>query len=206
MGVYGRLRPDGSRGGAGAKARLWFPAAWDSNATEPELPDAPAFVHYFAGLVSLADWVASNDAAGFFPYDGHGDGDRARFSRERASEVLRPMCVDVEDARADLRRRTPAFGDVFRAPHSGPFAATPLQRAMEDRTLGSVVIAESETGSGKTEAELWRFKTLFEAGKVDALNGVPPERATRHSHPILHCPMRWTFDPSPAPRGRRRFG
>ena len=160
----------------GRRARRWFPAAWGSNAAEPELPGAPAFVHYFAGLVSLADWIASNDAAGFFPYDGHGDGERAQFSRARAREVLRRMRIDVEDARADLRRRTPAFGDVFRAPYGGPFSATPLQRTMEDRTLGSVVIAESETGSGKTEAALWRFKILFEAGKVDALAFLLPTR------------------------------
>ena len=160
----------------GRRARRWFPAAWNNHAGESELPDAPAFVHYFAGLVSLADWIASNDATGFFPYDGHGDAERARFSRERAREVLRCMRIDVEDARADLRCRAPAFGDVFRAPHSGPFAATPLQRAMEDRTLGSVVVAESETGSGKTEAALWRFKTLFEAGKVDALAFLLPTR------------------------------
>lgn len=160
----------------GRRARRWFPYAWNDHAAGSELPDAPAFVHYFAGLVSLADWVASNDAAGFFPYDGYGDGERARFSRERAREVLRRMRIDVEDARADLRRRTPAFGDVFRAPHGGPFAATPLQQAMEDRTLGSVVIAESETGSGKTEAALWRFKTLFEAGNVDALAFLLPTR------------------------------
>ena len=183
MDVYGRLRtatdgydPMAAVAALERRARLRFPAAWGSNAAEPELPDAPAFVHYFAGLVSLADWIASNDAVGFFPYDGHGDGERARFSRERAREVLRRMRIDVEDARADLRRRTPAFGDVFRAPHSGPFAATPLQRAMEDRTLGSVVIAESETGSGKTEAALWRFKTLFEAGEVDALAFLAPTR------------------------------
>ncbi|MDE0457773.1 MAG: CRISPR-associated helicase Cas3' [Chromatiales bacterium] len=160
----------------GRRARRWFPAAWNNHAGDLELPDAPAFVHYFAGLVSLADWIASNDATGFFPYDGHGDGDRAGFSRKRAREVLRRMRVDVEDARADLGRRAPAFGDVFRAPHSGPLAATPLQRAMEDRTLGSVVIAESETGSGKTEAALWRFKTLFEAGEVDALAFLLPTR------------------------------
>ena len=109
----------------GRRARLWFPVAWGTDNAESELPDAPPFVHYFAGLVSLADWIASNDVAGFFPCDGHGDGDRARFSRERAREVLRRMRIDVEDARADLRRRTLAFGDVFRAPHSGPFAATP---------------------------------------------------------------------------------
>ena len=160
----------------GRRARRWFPAAWGSNPAEPELPGAPAFVHYFAGLVSLADWIASNDAAGFFPYDGHGDGERAQFSRACAREVLRRMRIDVEDARADLRRRTPAFGDVFRAPYGGPFSATPLQRTMEDRTLGSVVIAESETGSGKTEAALWRFKILFEAGKVDALAFLLPTR------------------------------
>ena len=160
----------------GRRARRWCPAAWNNHAGESELPDEPAFVHFFAGLVSLADWIASNDAAGFFPYDGHGDGDRAGFSRERAREVLRRMRVDIEDARADLRHRAPAFGDVFRTPYGAPFSATPLQRAVEDRALGSVVIAESETGSGKTEAALWRFKCLFEAGDVDALAFLLPTR------------------------------
>ena len=160
----------------GEKARRWFPDAWKRDACEPELPPEPAFVHYFAGLVSLADWIASNDAVDFFPYDGQGDGDRERFSRERAREVLRLMRVDVDDARADMRRRAPAFGEVFRATDGTPFAATPLQRAMEDLTLGPVVIAESETGSGKTEAALWRFRTLFEAGKVDALAFLLPTR------------------------------
>ena len=116
----------------GRRARRWFPAAWNNHAGESEFPDEPTFVHYFAGLVSLADWIASNDAAGFFPYDGHGDGDRAGFSRNRAREVLRRMRVDVEDTRADLRLRAPAFGDVFRAPHGVPFAATALQQAMEN--------------------------------------------------------------------------
>ena len=120
----------------GRRARRWFPAAWNNHAGESEFPDEPAFVHYFAGLVSLADWIASNDAAGFFPYDGHGDGDRAGFSRKRAREVLRRTRVDVEDTRADLRLRAPAFGDVFRAPHGVPFAATTLQQAMEVRALG----------------------------------------------------------------------
>ena len=105
-----------------------------------------------------------------FHIQGHQEGRRAEFSRVRARQVVRRMCIDVEDARADLRRRNPAFEDVF------PFKPTELQQKMEDLQLGPVVIAESETGSGKTEAALWRFKTLFEAGEVDALAFLLPTR------------------------------
>jgi superfamily II DNA/RNA helicase len=41
---------------------------------------------------------------------------------------------------------------------------------------GPVVVLESETGSGKTEAALWRFATLFVAGKVDGLYFALPTR------------------------------
>ena len=47
---------------------------------------------------------------------------------------------------------------------------------MTDPDLGPVVIVESETGSGKTESALWRFRTLFEAGEVDALAFLLPTR------------------------------
>ena len=151
----------------GGYAQRWFPAAWGDG---PRLPQEAPFIHFFAGLVSLADWIASNDRDDFFPYSGDQEGRRAEFSRVRARQALRWMRIDVEDARADLRRRNPAFEDVF------PFKPTDLQQKMEDRQLGPVVIAESETGSGKTEAALWRFKTLFEAGEVDALAFLLPTR------------------------------
>ena len=157
----------------GERARTWFPDAWTKGEA---LPDEPAFIHAFAGFVSLADWIASNDAPGFFPYTGHGAGERADFARSRAAEVLRRMRIDVEDARADLRRRSPDFGDVFRTAAGTPFDPSPLQTGMADRSLGQVVVAEAETGSGKTEAALWRFKTLFEAGEVDSLAFVLPTR------------------------------
>jgi len=38
------------------------------------------------------------------------------------------------------------------------------------------LVLEAETGSGKTEAALWRFKTLFEAGEVDAVCFLLPTR------------------------------
>ena len=158
----------------GCHAQAWFPEAWHEDGDD-ELPAEPAFVHYFAGLVSLADWIASNDSKDFFPYDLGRDSSRAVVSRIRAREVVRRMRLDVEDARATLRTRAPSFGEVF-AEGGRAFEPTPLQRAMTDRDLGPVVIVESETGSGKTEAALWRFRTLFEAGEVDALAFLLPTR------------------------------
>lgn len=152
-----------------AAGRRWFPQAF-AETTEP-LPDAPAFVHAFSGLVSLADWIASNPAPGFFPYQTPtGSSDRLAFARERAALVLRRMCIDVEESRIDLRRRSVTFSDLF------PFQPTLLQITMGDLSLGKVVAAEDETGAGKTEAALWRFKTLFEAGEVDSLAFVLPTR------------------------------
>ena len=156
----------------GRHAQAWFPEAWHG---EDELPAEPEFVHCFAGLVSLADWIASNDRPDFFPYDLDRDSCRDTASRVRARQVVRSMRLDAEDARAALRTRAPAFGEVFAEGGRG-FEPTPLQQAMESPDLGPVVIVESETGSGKTEAALWRYRTLFEAGKVDALAFLLPTR------------------------------
>ncbi|WP_321799522.1 CRISPR-associated helicase Cas3' [Caballeronia sp. J97] len=60
-----------------------------------------------------------------------------------------------------------AFG--LKAPH-------PVQSALGEDGLGPLLILESETGSGKTEAALWRFAKLFEAGKVDSLYFALPTR------------------------------
>jgi CRISPR-associated endonuclease/helicase Cas3 len=150
-------------------AQAWFP-----NAFAPDLaplPNEPRFIHAYGGLVSLADWIASNAEVDFFPYKTPSEyPDRLAFARHRASAVLRAMRIDVEDARRDLRRRPPDFTSVF------GFPPRPMQRAMDDPSLGLVVAAEDETGAGKTEAALWRFKTLFEAGEIDALAFLLPTR------------------------------
>ena len=94
----------------GRCAQTWFPEAWSEDGDD-ELPAEPAFVHYFAGLVSLADWIASNDRVDFFPYDLGQASDRAAASRTRAREVVRCMRLDVEGARASLQARAPSFGE-----------------------------------------------------------------------------------------------
>ena len=150
-------------------ARALWPAAYEEGPAwgEPAQP----LIHAFAGLVSLADWIGSHADDAYFPYDlGPQDGRRWNVTLARAREVLRRMCIDVEAIRADLRRRSPSFVDVF------GFAPTDMQRKAAEPAWASPTVLEAETGSGKTEAALWRFKTLFEAGEVDALCFLLPTR------------------------------
>jgi CRISPR-associated endonuclease/helicase Cas3 len=143
------------------------------------LPALPAFVHAFAGLVSLADWIASNPHPGFFPYELADERSRWERANDRAVDVLRKMRIDVESIRSDLRSRAVGFSGVFQDDRTGAqFEPTELQSKMAALDLGPTVIVEAETGSGKTEAALWRFKTLFEAGEVDALAFVLPTRVS----------------------------
>jgi CRISPR-associated endonuclease/helicase Cas3 len=160
----------------GSAARSLWPAAFDDPTPSP-LPTS-GLVHAFAGLVSLADWIGSNadDAGLYFPYTlGPDDERRWPLAEARARDVLRRMRIDVEDIRSDLQRRSPRFEDVF------PFFPNDMQRHGADPLRTSPTVLEAETGSGKTEAALWRFKTLFEAGEVDALCFLLPTRVAATS-------------------------
>lgn len=152
-----------------------FPEALRS---APALPNTDEFQHAFCGLVSLADWIGSNQEDAFFPYDLAEPHARWPESRRRAEEVLRRMRIDCTEALADLAERRPSFGEVFKDADGNPWAPTPVQQAAAGEDLGPLVIIEDETGAGKTEAALWRFKTLFQAGKVDSLAFVLPTRVS----------------------------
>ena len=155
--------------------RALFPNAFAEGAAP--LPQQPEFVHAFAGLVSLADWIGSDSRPHAFPYDLADGLERWPKAVERAANLLRAMCIDVEAIREDLRQRSPAFGDIFQDAGRA-FEPTALQAALGSENLDRLVIAESETGSGKTEAALWRFKTLFEQGEVDSLAFLLPTRVS----------------------------
>ena len=155
-------------------ARQILPEAFVLDA--PALRANAALTHAFAGLVSLSDWIGSNIDSAFFPYDLGWqvvqDERRWPVALERARDVLVAMRLNVEDVRADLRRRSPSFVDVFGRP---PRA---IQTLAGRTDLGPLVVIEAETGSGKTEAALWRFKALFEAGEVDPLCFLLPTRVS----------------------------
>ena len=153
----------------GKRVRSWFPDAFVVGAP---LPQNNAFVHAFAGLVSLADWIGSNPNASFFPYTLAPVDSRWAVAQARAAEVLQHMQLNPTLGRSDLRARAASFAQVF------PFEPSPLQAQMARLDLGPLLIAEAETGSGKTEAALWRFKSLFAAGLVDGFSFTLPTRVS----------------------------
>lgn len=147
-----------------------FPKAFVGDA--PPLPDAPAFEHAFAGLVSLADWIGSDRAV--FPYTEPDDPPRIGFARVAAARLLSDTFLDPARARA-ARPVPPAFRDITH--HDHPRAAQRATRGLRVEAGPSLVVLESETGSGKTESAFLRFAALFCAGEVDGMYFALPTRA-----------------------------
>lgn len=89
----------------------------------------------------------------------------------RATYAVQTIGLDVNTWRNELSGQPPVFSTAF-----GVAQARAMQLAAADLALGNIVVLEAETGSGKTEAALWRFVQLFEAGKVDSLYFALPTR------------------------------
>lgn len=146
----------------------WFPQAFEPG-DEP-LPETPAFQHLFAGLVSLADWIGSDRR--WFHFVENLNENYFETAKERASDVLVAIGLDV-----GLQRRSRAGAASF-AEVTTFAEPQPQQAAMAALPPDAqLVILEAETGSGKTEAALWHFVRLYEAGKVDGLYFAVPTRA-----------------------------
>jgi len=133
-----------------------------------QLPQAHAFAHLFAGLVQLADWLGSDTT--FFTFSKPGE-DRAASAKEKARDAISVIGLNADDWRNKLEQCPPSFASTF-----GIQTPRPIQSAMNDEHIGPLLILESETGSGKTEAALWRFVHLFRAGLVDSLYFALPTR------------------------------
>lgn len=146
-----------------------FPVAFDT-APHPELPDRPAFAHLYAGVVQLADWLGSDTRDSFFPYSLPGE-TRASTAFERARHAVAAIGLDTARPRSSLIAREPTFAEAFSVA-----SARPMQTGAADLDAGPLVVLEAETGSGKTEAALWRFFQLYQVGRVDALYFALPTR------------------------------
>ncbi len=148
----------------GAALQHWLPDAFGAG---PVLPVTNEMKHFFAGLLSLADWVGSDRRA--FPFAGTFDPDYWTMASRRAQTRL------CEIGLAPLTRhlRDTGFGAIL--PGATP---TPVQKATASAPADSrLIILESETGSGKTEAALWRYARLRDAGAVESLYFAVPTRA-----------------------------
>jgi CRISPR-associated endonuclease/helicase Cas3 len=152
----------------GTTVRRWFPDAFVTGG-EP-LPSRPPFWHAIAGLAMLADWIGSD--TDIFPFANGDDANRMSFARRQAIQALRDLGADPSAVRAGMG--TPTFESV------SPYLPREIQTATGEAP-GQVVVMESETGSGKTEAALYRFARLFAEGQVDGLYFALPTRVAATS-------------------------
>lgn len=165
-----------------AAADRQFPAV--SSEGVPPLSLPPRLIHALAGLVMLADWIASSDWQA---------SPAASDLDAWASARLRTIGLDPAPLRSQLTAALPDFERAF------GFAPRAAQRAFAEAE-GPLAILESETGSGKTEAALWRFVTRFAAGAVDGLYFALPTRTAAvqlHQRVEDLVARLWPDDPPP---------
>lgn len=163
--------------------RLWT-IAWPALEAGAPLPARSDLVHLVAGLAALADWIGSDRRFFDFVADP-GPGYPAR-ARQAAQDALRVIGLDSGAAR-------PATD--FASVAGARLAPRAAQRMVGSADLNSaLVLLEAETGSGKTEAALWRYALLHAAGLVSGLYfAVPTRAAARQLHRRVNEAMKRLF-------------
>ncbi|MGD9863888.1 MAG: CRISPR-associated endonuclease Cas3'', partial [Pseudodonghicola sp.] len=164
----------------------WFP---DIRTHSPPRLTAE-FAHFFCGLLALADWIGSDRRA--FAFVAAFDTAYWDRAQDRARAQLAAIGLDCRAARLSA-----PVGWGLLSDHPAP---RPAQAVVADVPLSEpLVILEAETGAGKTEAALWRFARLYEAGLVDALYfAVPTRAAARQLQGRVNAAMHRMFA-APAP-------
>lgn len=175
--------------GLALAARNAFPDAFGPGT--PPIDATPALQQRFAGLVMLADWIGSDTQ--FFPFRQTPEEDRPALAHEAAQRALHRIGL----APPSLRHPKP-FSETF------AFPPTALQAALAEHIAPTedtrLLLAESDTGSGKTEAALAWFFRLYAEGKVDGLYFALPTRvAARELYGRVLEAMGSAFDPDDRP-------
>lgn len=116
----------------------------------------------------------------------------------RAHEAAKRRVREIGLSRHGLALSGGAGWDLISTDHPRP---RPVQASVGGvDPHEKLLILEAETGSGKTEAALWRFAALFEANEVDALYfAVPTRAAARQLHARLTDAVRRMFVSAPEP-------
>lgn len=166
-----------------------FPAAFQPGG--PRLDATPTLQHRFAGLVMLADWIGSDTQ--FFPYRACEGEDRRSLAREATTKALRRIGLIPTGSRQS-RDFSATFG----------FPPSPLQAALAEAIplddANRLILVESDTGSGKTEAALGWFLRLYAAGALDGLYFALPTRvAARELYERVMKAMEAAFEPADRP-------
>lgn len=149
----------------GEWVREWYDGAFG---------DAPAFTrpevqHLFNGILTLADWIASDET--FFKYDPTRTDPSAIIddARDGAMEALSSLGL-ILNREVDTSLSTILGGYE-------PYEVQTCVQKLPTSAAGTLSIVESATGSGKTEAALGRYARLLKEGRVDSMYFAVPTRA-----------------------------
>lgn len=148
----------------------WFPSAWSEG--ENYLPEEPFFKNAFYGLVTLADWIASDTR--FFPFSKEDEPDRMILSQVFARRALKELRLSTGNDMLRQQKKPIPFNVPF-----PDFSPRPLQLAineLEAPESGSITLIEAETGSGKTEAAITAFVEMYRNHLVDGMYFALPTR------------------------------
>ena len=171
------------------RGRSWFPTAFSQG---PHMPDTPALAHLFAGIVALADQLGSDEEA--FRYEPDPDPDYIERARRIAADAIRGRGFRRRDSMAVATATDDrGFRSLFDYPD-----LRPSQRVVTEAPIDQpLLILESETGSGKTEAAILRFAALQRAGLVDGLYfAVPTRAAAKQLHGRVSRALERLFPPA----------
>ena len=169
---FGELSPQESVKRIGRLVREWFPAAFSH--IGPPLPSLSEFQHAYLGLCTLADWIGSDKNR--FPFHDQPQDDYIDLARARAAKAIRAIGLDIETQR-EVFQGIPKFSRLFGFEDAASPNSIQQQAALATPLDQRLAIIESETGSGKTEAALWRFARMYEKGLVDGIYFALPTRA-----------------------------
>lgn len=174
----------------GDQVRGWFPRAFKGAA--PALRSAQ-LQHLFNGVLTLADWIASEDR--FWQEDRKGDlldpSAAMRDARRKARKAVGDLYLDLQGTEVDDSLETVLGGYT-------PYDIQEKAQQLPAGDCGSLTILESATGSGKTEGGIGRFLRLLQRGEVDSMYfALPTRSAATQLHGRVREAVCRTFETPP---------
>jgi CRISPR-associated endonuclease/helicase Cas3 len=160
---------------AEAMMALFNPSSEFRLPDESEPKELNSFLTLFSGFTSVADWIGSMTE--FFPYEKSVNTPLEEYTARAASNAEKALTdLGWFNWQADGKALT--FQEMF------PFIAAPnsVQQTIMDEVsktqLPALLILESPTGSGKTEAALYAADTWLQAQRGSGMYIAMPTQAT----------------------------
>jgi CRISPR-associated endonuclease/helicase Cas3 len=131
-----------------------------------------------AALLSISDWIASNEE--FFPPDFFTPGVDPRNQVDKIKHRAKEIVDEMGWRDHPIPKSNLAFHDIF------PFPPNPMQKIIGKAIKnGGVYIIESSTGSGKTEAALFGYYNLVQKRGFESFglyDGLPTRLTSNRMH------------------------